>query len=67
MSDFITDCINGNALLSDVNDYIDSWHNTDIDVPLYQYLGMTKEEYSLFVIDEMNLADIIIAHKKIMQ
>ena len=63
MSNFITDCINGDALLSEVDDYIDSWHNGESNLPLHKFLGMKKNEYALFVEDEDYLAAIVTAHK----
>ncbi|MBD1362215.1 hypothetical protein IDJ77_00205 [Mucilaginibacter sp. ZT4R22] len=63
MSNFIIDCINGDALTSDVNDYIDTWHDGDFNITLHEYLGMKKNEYALFVQDETYLASIITAHK----
>lgn len=63
MSNFITNCINGDALMSEVNDYIDKWHDSITDAALHDYLGMTKKEYMLFVDDENYLGLIIAAHK----
>lgn len=63
MSNFIIDCINGDALLSDVNDYIDKWHENDTGLPLHEFLGMRKKEYILFIEDENYLGSIIRAHK----
>lgn len=64
MSNFIEDCINGYALTTDVDDYIDQWHDDDdVNVTLYHYLGMTQKEYTLFVQDESYLPIIITAHK----
>jgi hypothetical protein len=63
MSNFITDCLNGDALMSDINDYIDQWHESDIDLQLHDFLGMSKKEYVLFVQDENYLGSIITAHK----
>lgn len=63
MSNFITDCINGDALLSDIDDYIDEWHEGDSELPLNQFLGMTESEYQLFVQDESYLASIVTAHR----
>jgi len=64
MSDFITDCINGDALLSEVDNYIDVWHESDTVLSIHEFLGMTKKEYALFVEDEMYLASIVTAHKE---
>lgn len=63
MSNFIIDCLNGDALLSDINDYIDKWHESDTDLSLHDFLGMDSVEYSLFVEDENYLGSIIAAHK----
>jgi len=63
MSNFITDCINGDALMSESDDYIEKWHNSDAGVDLHDYLGMTKKEYALFIEDENYLGLIISAHK----
>lgn len=64
MSNFIQNCINGDALLSEIDDYIDLWHESDTDLSLHEFLGMTKEEYALFVDDEQYLATIVTARKE---
>lgn len=64
MSNFIEDCINGNAKLSEANDYIDQWHESKTDLPIYEFLGMTTTEYELFVKDEKYLETIFTAHKE---
>lgn len=43
-----------------IDDKIDEWHNSDSDLPLYQYLGMTKEKYVSWVKSEMDKDTIII-------
>ena len=63
MSNFINDCIKGVALMSEINDYIGSWHESDLDLTLHEFLGMSKKEYALFVEDEAYLGSIITAHK----
>ncbi|MGM0878883.1 MAG: hypothetical protein ACQEWV_30510 [Bacillota bacterium] len=42
-------CLQGEALLEDIDDFIDEWHESDSDEEVYEYLGMTFEEYSLWV------------------
>ena len=64
MSDFIKKCISGDAVLGDIDNYIDQWHEGDSDLPLHEYLGMTKREYALFIEDETYLAYIVTAHKQ---
>lgn len=64
MSNFILNCINGDALLSEIDDYIDLWHDSDTGLSLHDFLGMTKEEYALFVEDEQYLATIVTARRE---
>ena len=64
MSNFIRDCINGDALLTEIDDYIEVWHNSNTDELLHSFLGMTKHEYALYIEDETYLASIITAHKE---
>ncbi len=35
--------------LLDIDDYIDSWHNSDSDLTLKDFLGMSSEDYKLFI------------------
>lgn len=63
MSDFIKDCIEGYALMTEIDDYIDAWHQSDSDLALHDFLGMTRKEYALFIEDNNYLASIITAHK----
>ncbi len=64
-SSFIEKCINGDASLDEIDDYIDEWHdsNSDIDLELHEFLGMTWEEYSLWAVKPSLLADIL-NHRK---
>lgn len=64
MSNFIEDCLKGDAFLSEIDDYIDTWHESDNEEELSQFLGMTKEEYSLFVTRPDSLPMIVAAHKE---
>lgn len=64
MSNFILDCIHGDALTSDVDDYIANWHISNSDDELHNYLGMSKKEYALFVKNENYLNLIIAAHRE---
>ena len=64
MSNFIKKCLNGEALLDDIDDYIDLWHETKGEIPLHQYLGMKKSEYKLWVADPNVLPFVITAHRE---
>lgn len=65
MKTFIFDCINGDALIDDLDDYIDYWteHSEQLGYSLREHLGMSLKEYGYFLEDEDYLADIIYAHE----
>ena len=59
MSNFIKKCVTGDALLDDIDDYIDDWHRDGGGLSLYDFLGMTRNEYSLWVQDPSCLPFIV--------
>jgi hypothetical protein len=65
-SSFIEKCINGDASLDEIDDYIDEWHDSDSDInlELHEFLGMSWEEYSLWAVKPKFLAWIINARRK---
>ncbi|WP_133510383.1 hypothetical protein [Candidatus Thiosymbion oneisti] len=63
MSSFIEKCINGEVLLDDIDDFVDSWHAGTSKLPLHHYLGMSRSEYSLWIADPDVLPYIINAHR----
>ncbi len=62
MSNFIQKCIEGNALIDDIDDFVGSWHESDSSQPLHRFLGMTSSEYSLWIADPDVLPHIVNAH-----
>ena len=64
MSNFINDVINADAILDEIDDYIEKWHDSDTDCSVFEYLGMTEEEYFLWVENDFYLKYIISAHEK---
>ncbi|HEY6022005.1 MAG TPA: hypothetical protein VIY48_19710 [Candidatus Paceibacterota bacterium] len=64
MSNFVTNCLKGDALLDDIDDYVDEWHETNGKIPLHQYLGMSRTEYALWVADPDVLPFVIAAHRE---
>lgn len=46
---FMEACLEGDALLEEIDDYIDEWHESDSKEELHDYLGMTFEEYGIWV------------------
>lgn len=66
MSNFIQNCLSGDALLEEIDDYIDMWHEGDGKQSLRDFLGLNEKEYSLYVRDEELLGQIVAArHKEI--
>ena len=59
MSNFINDVINADAILDEIDDYIEKWHDSDTDCSVFEYLGMTEEEYFLWIEDNSNLKYIV--------
>ena len=64
MCNFIQNCLTGDALLDEIDDYIDKWHDGDSELPLHTYLGMSWDEYTLWIESPENLAYIVAAHKR---
>ncbi len=58
---FIEKCINGNASLDEIDDYIDAWNDGDSDteIELHEYLGMSWKEYYIWAIKPSFLAEIV--------
>ena len=63
---FIEKCINDDASLDEIDDYIDEWHDSDsnISLELHEFLGMSWEEYSLWAVKPSLLAEIVNENKR---
>jgi siroheme synthase (precorrin-2 oxidase/ferrochelatase) len=59
---FIEKCINADALLEEIDDFIDEWHESDSDITIYEFLGMSQKEYRMWVENDDVLKYIIMAH-----
>lgn len=59
MSDFIQQCLSHEAGPDDIDDFIDQWHDYPNETSLYEFLGMTKREYALWVVDSSVLPTIV--------
>ena len=58
---FIDLCLAGEVLLEEIDDFVDSWHSAPCGMTLHDYLGMTAEEYSLWLREPDALPYIITA------
>lgn len=61
---FIDLVMSGKALLEEVDDFVDCWHESESRLQLDEFLGMRPEEYVLWVEDESNLAYIIASRRE---
>lgn len=62
--DFVSMCANGELLLEDIDDFIDEWHESDSAEEIYDYLGMSQQEYRLWVHDPDMLPFIVTARSQ---
>ena len=53
--------LNGEVLAEDIDDYIDAWHAKSEGESIYDFLGFSKEEYSLWLRDPNTLPYIAVA------
>ncbi len=63
MSNFIDKCLSGDALLEDVDDHIERWHEGISSLSLRNFLGMSRSEYELWVVDPDILPFVVEAHR----
>lgn len=59
MFNFINEVISGTVDVSEIDDYIDQWHDSDFNVSLREFLGMTQTEYNLWIQNENFIQPII--------
>lgn len=62
-SNFIDLALSGNAGLEDIDDFVDAWHESDGSVTLPDFLGMTPDEYALWVSNPETIEVILRARR----
>ena len=62
-TNFIECCLAGQALAEDIYSFIDQWHESNATVGVAQYLGMTADEYALWLEKPESIRSIIFAHQ----
>ena len=50
--------------LSRIDDEIDAWHEADTTVPLHEWLGLTPDEYQLYVERPASIRIILAARRE---
>jgi hypothetical protein len=61
---FIDRCLTGNALLEEVDDFVDEWHRGSGKGTLREFLGMSESEFSLWINDPDVLPYVILARRE---
>ena len=60
---FIQMCLDGDALDSEIDEFVRKWHASSSEETLQQFLGMTDEEYNAWVLDDSVLPLILKARR----
>ena len=63
MSDFMQKCLAGVAQFTDIDDYVERWHECNSDKTIHDFLGLTLREYSLWVEQPEVLPEIVTARR----
>jgi len=61
---FIDLYLDDQASAEDINEFIDEWHAGSAKQPIYDFLGMTEEEYARWLRDPDALLQIARARKE---
>ena len=65
MSNFIEKCMAGELLESEIDDFVQAWHDGEIEIKdLHDALGMNWEEYSVWATSPSVLRYIIAARRR---
>jgi len=56
--------LSGHVLPDEISDFVAVWHDGDSEEDLHRFLGMSWEEYSLWVTDSSQIQLIIAARHK---
>ncbi|GJI99070.1 hypothetical protein RugamoR57_57880 [Duganella caerulea] len=59
MSNFIEKCLLREASPEDIDDFIELWHQNPGKQSLHEYLGMTRNEYALWIANSAILPTLI--------
>lgn len=60
---FINQCLDGEAVPADIDDFIDCWHDGESLLELHEYLGLSFDEYAAWIEHPDSLNIILLAKK----
>jgi hypothetical protein len=55
MSNFVEDILSGKTKIESIDDYVEEWHLSDSTKTIYEYLGLTWEEYGRWIVNPSSL------------
>ena len=61
---FIQRCLRGEAMIDEIDDYVERWHSSAEDVDIHTFLGMTSKEYALWIRDPDTLPYIVASRRE---
>jgi hypothetical protein len=61
---FVDACLQGEALIEDIDEYIERWHEGDSEKELHEFLGFTKDEYELWLHNDNSIIKSILFARK---
>ena len=61
---FVDLCLEGEVLAEEIDDFVDKWHEGGSGQTIYSFLGLTREEYGLWVERPSSISFIMEARKR---
>lgn len=61
---FIELALCGEVLADEIDDFVEAWHKSESNLEIQEFLGMSIEEYSLWVSDPDSIATILSARHR---
>lgn len=61
---FLDACLQGEALIEEIDDYIEQWHMSEVDEELDQFLGFSEDEYELWLHNDNSVINSILFARK---
>jgi hypothetical protein len=59
---FMDLAVDGQVMADEIDHYVEVWHDSNSDCEVFEFLGMTFEEYSLWVMNP-ELINVVIASR----
>lgn len=61
---FLERYLNGEVLAEEIDDYVDRWHTASSKQQIYDFLGLSRDEYALWVRHRDLLPQIALARRE---